>query len=123
MRLETLRSYYTLSACRENCKGKICWSNSTSKTSRSRSTAIVAIILDSIALVTLLRCHSLHEPLETDETIFSVIAHDRLNGPIWKYSCCRCCWRQWLAAECNYLERYRAANIYREKPVSVKDRQ
>ena len=40
----------------------------------------IAIILGSIALVTLLRCHSLHEPLETDEAIFSVLAHDWLNG-------------------------------------------
>ncbi len=40
----------------------------------------IAIFLGSIVLVTLLRCHSLHEPLETDEAIFSVLAHDWLNG-------------------------------------------
>jgi hypothetical protein len=31
--------------------------------------------------------------------------------------------QQWLDAEYNHLERYRAANIYRKKPVSVKDGQ
>jgi len=29
--------------------------------------------------------------------------------------------QQWLAAEYNHLERYRAANIYQKKPVSMKD--
>ena len=122
MKLETVCSYYTLSEYCENYHaGDFLEQVHIEDKPFKIEQPIGAMILGSIPLVTLLRCHSLHEPLKTDETIFSVLAHDRLNGPIWKYSCCRCCWRQWLAAEYNYLERYRADNIYRKKTVSMKD--